>query len=85
MQNLFYMADRGAYEIAASRSQDLGKEEQNMLVQTTNEVENRAISGEERGAHSHTLAERQTQEEQQEQEESPPDPSGKGKLIDITF
>lgn len=83
-QNLFHAQERGGNEIAAARTQEVAKEEQNTLTQQTNEVESRETSPDNTGAHSHSMLKREEEEdEEKKKDESLPDPSGRGQSLDV--
>lgn len=87
-QNLFYMQERGGNEVAATQVQDQAKQEQNLQTQGAHETQNREVQGDSRGARSHLLRKKKPAIEEKKEEppaEKIPDPSGRGRVLDIQF
>ena len=86
LQNLFQQAERANAQLIASQGSDQAKAAAAGQVQTTEQTENPNIQGDSRGAHSHTLS----QEGEKKKEEAPPkpkppeDPTGRGRIVDLT-
>ena len=84
IQNLFLAAERANTQVAAEKSQDQGKAQATDQVQDTAKTETQEIRGEGRGAHSHTLGEKEEEKKPPEPPKPPPpDPIGRGKIIDL--
>ena len=84
LQTLHQQAARAGGEVVQGQDKDKAKEEAGQAVQDTKETENKEISGDSRGAHSHTL----TKEEKEKKKEptsdtSPEDPDGRGRVLDF--
>ncbi|MHC4607562.1 MAG: hypothetical protein ACYTAF_11645 [Planctomycetota bacterium] len=87
LQNMHEAAARGGNEAAQAKNEDQGRDQSTGSVQDTKETENNEIQGESRGAHAHVLSEEEEEEKKEEEQKKrpPEDPSGKGRLVDVSI
>jgi hypothetical protein len=82
LQNFYYAQLSAGGEVTATKAREQAKMEQNLQIQNTNDIQNKEISGEEKGSHSYFLQERTSKEEENATPQLP-DPLGKGQILDI--